>query len=142
MSTLSPVCRRYLRGAAQEQDQSKTYQGFLLSQAHEDARTAKEKRAAADRCKERVHERTVKLNAFEPILSLKKLKKMTVDGDNVARIKQQISWHKRIGGDLNIPPRFHGFRKAKAWVAMVWAVQRHQRGVVQRKLKGVYIEYM
>ena len=49
MSNLPPEGRRYLRGAAQEQDQSKAHRGFLLSQAHEDAKTSKEKRAAADR---------------------------------------------------------------------------------------------
>lgn len=54
MSDLSPECRRYLRGMAREQDQSKAYRGFLLSQAHEDAKTAKEKRAAADVRKKRV----------------------------------------------------------------------------------------
>ena len=67
MANLSPDCRRYLRGAARERDQSKEYQGFLLSQAHEDAKTAKDKRAAADRRKKRVDDRMVKLNAFEQI---------------------------------------------------------------------------
>lgn len=140
MSNLSPECRCYLRGAAREQDQSKAYQGFLLSQAHEDAKTAKANRAAADRRKKRVHDRMVKLDAFEPILSLKTLKKMTVDGDRADRIKEQLSWHKRIGGDVNIPAGFHAFRKAKAWVAMVRAVQRHLRGVAHQKLKGTCIE--
>ena len=142
MSNLSPQCRGYLRGAAREQDQSKAYQGFLLSQAHEDAKTAKGKRAAANKRKERVHKRMVKLNEFEPILSLKTLKKMTVDGDKAARIKEQLSWHKRIGGDVNVPAGFHAFRKAKAWVAMVKAVQRHLHGTAHQKLKGICIKYM
>jgi hypothetical protein len=141
MSDLSPDCRCYLRGAAREQDQSKEYQGFLLSQAHEDAKTAKEKRGAADRCKKRTHDRAVRLNAFQPILSLKKLKKMTVGGDKAARIKEQLSWHKRIGGDVNIPSGFHSFRKVKAWVAMVKAVQRHLHGVSHQKLKGARIRF-
>jgi hypothetical protein len=80
----------------------------------------------------------VKLNAFEPILNLKRLMKMTVDGDRADRIKGQLSWHKSIGGDVNIPHGFHAFRKAKAWVAMVNAVRRHLRGVAHRKLKGTY----
>jgi hypothetical protein len=138
MANLSPDCRRYLRGAARDRDRSKEYQGFLLSQAHEDAKTAKDKRAAADRRKKRVDDRMVKLNAFEPILNLKRLMKMTVDGDRADRIKGQLSWHKSIGGDVNIPHGFHAFRKAKAWVAMVNAVRRHLRGVAHRKLKGKY----
>jgi len=136
MSKLSPNCRRYLRGAAREQDKSKVYQGFLLAQAHEDAKTAKEKRAAADRRKEWVDKRMAKLNAFKPILSLKKLKEMTAGHDKVDRIKEQLSWHKRIGRDVNIPAGFHSFRKAKAWVAMIQAVQRHLHGVAHKKLKG------
>jgi hypothetical protein len=139
MSNLSPDCQCYLRGAAREQDRSKEYRNFLLSQAHEDAKTAKEKRQAADRCKKRVHDRAVKLNAFKPILNLKRLKEMTVAGDKAARIKEQLSWHKRIGGDINIPCGFHSFRKAKAWVAMVKAVQRHLHGVSHQKLEGVCI---
>lgn len=142
VSNLSPECRRYLRGAAREQDQNKEHQGFLLSQAHEDAKTAKEKRAAAATCKKRVDARIAKLNKFEPILSLKKLKKMTVDRDKADRIKQQLSWHRRIGGDVNIPTRFHEFRKAKAWVVMIQAVRRHLHGVAHRKLKGKCMLYL
>lgn len=82
-----------------------------------------------------------KLEAFEPILSLKRLKDMTVDGDRADRIKEQLSWHKRVGGDVNIPAGFHAFRKTKAWVAMIKAVQRHQHGVAHRKLKGMCIEH-
>ena len=142
MSKLPPDCRRYLRGAAREQDQSKAHRGFLLSQADEDAKTAKEKRAAADRRKERVAKRMAKLDKFKPILSLKKLKKMTVGKDTVARIKEQLSWHKRVGGDVNIPAGFHSFRKAKAWVAMIQAVRRHQCGLVRDKLKGTCTQYL
>ena len=140
MSNLSPECRRYLRGTDREQDQSKAYRGFLLSQAHEDSKTAKEKRAAADVRKKRVDDRMAKLNNFKPVLSLKKLKEMRVDGDRADRIKEQLSWHKRIGGDANIPTGFHAFRKGKAWVAMVQAVQRHLHGVAHLKLKGTYIQ--
>jgi hypothetical protein len=125
MANLSPDFRRYLRGTARERDRSKEYQGFLLSQVHEDAKTAKGKRAAADRRKKRVDDRMVKLNAFEPILNLKRLMKMTVDGDRADQIKGQLSWHKSIGGDVNIPHGFH---------AMVNAVRRHLRGVAHRKL--------
>ncbi|KAF9779018.1 hypothetical protein BJ322DRAFT_1113877 [Thelephora terrestris] len=57
-----------------------------------------------------------------------------MDGDRSERIKQQLSWHKRIGRDVNIPAGFHAFRKAKAWGAMVKAVQRHQLGTSHRKL--------
>lgn len=141
MSKLSPECRQYLRGAAREQDQSKAHQGFLLSQADEDAKNAKEKRAAGDRRKERVAKRMAKLDIFEPILSLEKLKKMTVDKDTVARIKEQLSWHKRVGKDVNIPKGFHSFRKTKAWVAMIQAVRRHQCGTAKQKLKGTCIHY-
>jgi len=140
MSKLPPECRRYLRGAAREQDKSKAYQGFLLAQAHEDAKTAKEKRAAVDKRKDRVEKRMAKLNAFKPILNLKMLEEMTVSGDKVDRIKEQLSWHKRIGRDVNIPAGFHAFRKAKAWVAMIQAVQRHLHGVAHQKIKGTGIQ--
>lgn len=142
MSKLCPEGRRYLRVTAREQDQSKAYQGFLLSQAREDVKTAKEKRAAADSRKKRTDGRMAKLNKFKPILSLKKLKKMTVDGDRVMRIKDQLSWHRHIARDVNIPKGFHGFRKAIAWVAMIQAVRRHLRGVAHQKLEGVYMQYI
>ena len=64
---------------------------------------------------------------------------MMVDGDKVVRIKDQLSWHRHIGGDVNIPKGFHGFRKAVAWVAMIQAVQRHALGIADQKLKGVHI---
>lgn len=136
MSNISPEGRRYLRGAAQKQDQSKAHRGFLLSQAHEDAKTSKEKRAAANRRKERVENRLKKLKSFQPILSLRKLRKETANGITLKEIKEQLSWHKRIGGDVNIPAGFHSFRKAKAWVAMVRAVWRHVNGVAREKLQG------
>lgn len=40
----------------------------------------------------------VKLNEFEPILSFKRLKKMTADGDKVTQIKEQLSWQKELVG--------------------------------------------
>ena len=139
MSKLSPADKRNLRGMAREQDQSKAHQRFLLSQAQEDVKTAKEKRAAVDRRKKRADDQMDKLNKFEPILSLKRLKKMTVDGDKVTRIKGQLSWHRHVGGDINIPKGFHGFCKVVAWVAMVRAVERHAHGVADQKLKGMYM---
>lgn len=139
MSKLSPTDRRNLRGMAREQDQSKGYQNFLLLQAQEDAKNAKEKRAVADRRKERANDRMDKLNKFEPILSLTQLKKMTANGDKATRIKDQLSWHRHVGGDVNIPKGFHAFRKAIAWAAMIRAVQRHARGVADQKLEGMYI---
>jgi hypothetical protein len=78
-----------------------------------------------------------KLNQFKPILSLKVLKKMTADHDKADRIKEQLSWHKKVGKDVNIPPGFHAFRKTKAWVAMVRAVQRHRCGKAHQKLEGM-----
>lgn len=142
MLDLSPDCQRYLQGAAWEQDESMEYQSFLLSQAREDIKTARNKRAAADRGKKRVHKQMIKLNKFEPILSLMWLKKMTVKADKVDRIKEQLFWHKRIGGDINIPAGFHSLHKAKAWVVMVRAVQRHLHGVAHQKLKGTYQVYI
>lgn len=138
-SNLSPESRCYLRGTARKQDQNKTYQKFLLSQADEDVKTAKEKRTAADKRKKRAQDRMDRLKNFKPILSLEMLKKMTMDKDNAERIKEQLSWHKRVGEDVNIPAGFHSFRKAKAWVAMVKAVRRHLDGVAHEKLKGSYL---
>ena len=90
-------------------------------------------------CKKQVDEQMEKLNKFKPILSLKKLKEMTVDGDRVTRIKEQLSWHRRIGGDVNIPTGFHNFCETKTWVAMIQAVQRHLCGEAHRKLKGICV---
>lgn len=140
-SDLSPECHHYLQGAAWEQDQNKTYQSFLLLQASEDAKTAKEKRVAANKCKKRLQDRMDKLDKFELILSLEQLKEMTVDHDKVGRIKDQLSWHRKISGDVNIPTGFHAFCKAKAWAAMIKAVQRHRQGVAHRKLKGMWTEH-
>jgi len=66
---------------------------------------------------------------------------MTVGNDRVTRIKDQLTWHKKIGGDANIPPGFHSFRKPKAWVVMVKAVQRHRLGTAHRKLKGIHFDH-
>jgi hypothetical protein len=64
---------------------------------------------------------------------------MTVGKDKVERIKEQLSWHRCIGMDVNIPAGFHAFRKAKAWAVMVRAVRRHQDGVAHQKFEGVCI---
>ena len=117
------------------------YQGFLLSQAQENMKTAKENRAVAERRKQRAADQVAKLKKFEPILSLEDLKEMTVDKVRAERIKEQLSWHRKIGGDVNIPKGFHKFRKGKAWVAMVQAVRRHLRGKAHQKIKGVYNQH-
>lgn len=83
-----------------------------------------------------------KLESFQPILSLRKLREKTVDGITLKEIKEQLSWHKRIGGDVNIPPRFHSLRKVRAWVAMVRAVWRHVNGVVGEKHQGICMQYL
>lgn len=139
MSDLSPECRRYLRGTAREQDESKAYQSFFLTQAEEDVKVAKQKQTAADRRREKAKKSLATLNKFDPILSLKKLKKLTIDGVNARLINKQLRWHKRIGGDVNIPNGYSTFRKAKAWVAMVKAVQRYKRGISRRKLEGTHV---
>ena len=84
MSNLSTNSRHFLRAAARKQDQSKAQRLFLVSQAREDAKTAKtakEKHAAAEKCKKQAADQIEMLNEFKPILSLKKLKSMTIDGD-------------------------------------------------------------
>jgi hypothetical protein len=137
MANLSPDGKCFLRGMARDQDQKKAHKKFLLSQAEENTRNAGEKRAVADRRKKRADDRTTKLKKFEPILSLKELQEMTVDGDKAALIKEQLSWHRHIGKDVNIPSGFHAFRKAKAWVAMIQAVKRHLRGEADLKTEGM-----
>ena len=141
MSNLSTNSRHFLRAAARKQDQSKAQRLFLVSQAREDAKTAKEKRAAAEKRKKRAADRIAMLNKFKPILSLKKLKSMTIGGDKGPRIVKQLTWHWRIGGDVNIPKGFHSFHKAKAWAIMVQAVWRHLHGVAKQKIEGTCMMY-
>jgi len=66
------------------------------------------------------------LEAFKPILDLGELLKYGVcDRDTAKRIQKQVVWHRRIGGDVDIPPYVSKRKKTEAWAAMVDVVRRH-----------------
>ena len=128
MSQMSPEGRQHLRKVARQRDASQAHARFHLAQAEVDTAEAKERCEAAEKAKEKAAERQEFLEAFKPILDLNQLQKSGSGGDTAKRIQTQIMWHRRIGGDVNIPTGVHKMKKAKAWVIMVQAVRRHLSG--------------
>lgn len=119
---------QHLRKIARQRDASQAHGRFRLAQAEADISEAKERREAAEKAKGKAVERRVSLEAFEPVLDLKRLQETGSSGDTAKRIQRQIMWHRRIGRDVNIPTGVHKMKKAEAWVVMVLAVRRHLSG--------------
>ena len=130
---MSPEGRRHIRKVAREQDASQSHAKFRLEQADADIADAKERRAAADKAKMKAAKRQASLEAFEPILDLKRLQTAGFGEDTAKRIQRQVMWHRRIGEDVNIPPGVHKMKKPEAWAVMVQAVQRHLSGTSAEK---------
>ena len=122
---MSPEGRQHLRKVARQRDASQSHAKFHLAQAEADMREAKERRAAAEKAKGKAAERQASLEAFEPILDLGQLQETGSSGDTAKRIQRQVMWHRRVGGDVDIPPGVHKMKKAEAWIVMIEAVQRH-----------------
>jgi len=84
---------------------------FRLAQAEADITEAKERREAAEKAKGKAVEWQAFLEVFKPVLDLERLQKVGPDEDTVKRIQTQIMWHRRIGGDVNIPAGVHKMKK-------------------------------
>lgn len=123
MKDMSNARRRHLRGAAREVDESHEYGDFREEYAKAGDADAAQKRAAADKRKEKVEKQLSELQEFKPVLDLKG---KTFGGARVDQMKLQLRWHRVIGGDEDIPPGFHGFNKQKLWDNVNLAVKRHQ----------------
>lgn len=130
---MSPEGRQHLRKVARERDASQAHAKFRLAQAEADIINAKERRAAAEKSKGKAMERRTFLEAFKPVLDLGQLQKTGSGGDTAKRIQNQVMWHRRVGGDVNIPAGVHKMKKAEAWVVMVQAVRRHLSGTSAEK---------
>jgi len=117
---------RHLRKVARERDTGQAHAKFRLAQADADMAEAKEQREAADKTKEKATKRQELLEKFEPTLDLKRLETGS-GGYTVKQIREQITWHRKIGQDIHIPTGVHKMKKAEVWVVMVRAVRRHLR---------------
>ena len=96
-------------------------------------REVKERRAAAKKAKGKAAEQQASLEVFKPILDLGQLQETGSSGDTTKRIQRQVMWHRRVGGDVDIPPGVHKMKKAEAWVVMIKAVERHlSRGPTEK----------
>jgi hypothetical protein len=133
MSQMSPEGHQHLRKVARQRDASQAHARFRLAQAEADTAEAKERCEAAKKAKGKAVERQAFLEAFKPILDLNRLQKSGSGGDTAKRIQTQIMWHRRIGGDVNIPTGVHKMKKTEAWVIMVQAVRRHLSGTSANK---------
>lgn len=89
---------------------------------------AKERREAAEKAKGKAAERLALLEALNPVLNLRRLQETGSGGWTAKKIQEQIRWHRRIGGDTNLPTGVSKMKKAEAWVVMVRAVRRHLSG--------------
>lgn len=127
MSQMSLDGRQHLRKVARKRDTSQTHSRFRLAQAEADIAEARERRAAADKSKEKAAARQALLEEFDPTLDLKVLEETGSSGHTVQQIRKQIAWHQRIGGDIHVPRGIHKMKKAQVWVVMVRAVRRHLR---------------
>ena len=125
MGNMSDIRRRHLRGAARKVDESHMFSNFREEYAKANDADAAQKQAATDQRREKADKRLTELQEFEPVLNLdgKMIKQ-----DRVERMKEQLRWHRTIGGDGDIPPGFNNFNKEKLWDTMVQAIERHGRG--------------
>lgn len=128
MSEMSSEGHRHIRKVARQRDESQAHSKFRLAQAEADIADAKERREAAEKSKGKAAARQASLEALEPVLDFEQLRKTGSGGFTGKQIQAQIMWHRRIGGDVNIPARVHNMKKGEAWVAMVRAVRRHLSG--------------
>jgi len=134
MSQMSLEGRQHLRMVARERDEGQADAKFRLAQAEADIMEAKERRGAAEKAKVKAAKQQADLEAFEPDLDLKKLQRTgPTKAITVKQIQDQIKWHRRIGGDVNIPKNVDRRKKEGAWAIMVQAVQRHLSGTSAEK---------
>ena len=120
--------RAHLRKAARVRDESRQDKAFrvVLSQADADKAEANRK---ADQVKEQnAAEKRRILEAFKPTLSLTELVKKTIDGFGAPAIREQLKWHRDIGGNPNLKGLSH-MTKQVAWDNLLRAVQRHHEGI-------------
>ena len=123
---MTPEARQHLRKVARERDANQAQARFRLAQAEVDMTDAKQRRAAAEKAKEKAEKQQASLEAFNPILDLGELlEDGACDKDTAKRIQKQVVWHRRIGGDVDIPPYVSRMKKNEAWDVMVNAVRRH-----------------
>jgi len=122
MKDMSDDSRRHLRGAARKVDESHAFSNFREEYANANIADMAQKRAAADQKKKNADKRLRKLQKFEPVLNLEG---KTIKDDRVERMKDQLRWHRAIGGDSEIPSGFNSFKKEKLWDTMKQAVKRH-----------------
>lgn len=120
--------RRHLRKAARTRDESHQDRKFREALAQADADKAEANRKADQVKAQKAAKREETLKEFKPILSLSKLKEMTVEDDRLTRIRQQLTWHRDIGKDVNLKG-IHKMKKEEAWTNMIHAVQRHCKGI-------------
>ena len=115
--------RCHLRGAAREVDQGHAFSNFREELASANEADMAQKQAAMDKKKENAEKRLKELQDFKPILDLKG---KTINDARVDTMKKQLRWHRDIGGDDEIPPGFHHFKKVELWDTVTEAVKRHQ----------------
>jgi len=129
---MDPNGRRHLRKAARARDESRQDKNFREALAQADADKAEANREADQVKEQKASKKRETLQAFKPILSLSKLRKMTIENDRAWRIRQQLVWHRDIGNDVNLKG-IHKMNKEVAWTNMICAVQRHHKGISSTK---------
>jgi len=131
---MDPDGRCHLRKAARARDESGQDRKFREALAQADADKAEAGRKANQVKEEKATKKREILEAFQPILSLAKLKEMTIKEDRLSRIRRQLVWHRDIGKDANLKG-IHNMNKNKAWTNMICAVRRHCEGT--SRIKGM-----
>lgn len=125
MKDMPETRRRHLRGAARKVDEAHVFSNFREEYTKASDADAAQKRAATDQKKEKADKRLTELQEFKPVLNLDG---KTIGQDRVDRMKNQLRWHRVIGGDEDIPSGFYNFNKQKLWDTMVQAIERHESG--------------
>ena len=128
MKQMSCDAHKHLRKVGRDHNRNQFDAKFRLRQAEVDLETAKEKHEAADRVKKKATKCQADLEAFKPILDLKRLQELGLKGHNAKDIQKQIRWHWNIGEDAHIPTHASKMKKVDAWPVMIQAVRRHLRG--------------
>ena len=124
---------QFIRTETRRLDASKRHQEQNAKGIEAKIQWSKEKRERKKRREQEVQEKKAELERlladFKPVLDLIFLREMGQKGDTISRMKLQLSWHREVGKDSQVPEHLS---KLKLWTdvrgKLVEAVERHLKG--------------
>ena len=125
---LSIELRQFARGEARRIDASKARKIQRQKLATANIEVSKQRQKKQEASQQLAAERLERLKASNPILDLEKLQGTLYNDLRVDRLREQLRWHRQIGGDEEIPKAISGLKKADLLKEVLAAVERRTRG--------------